>query len=115
MPGPFGGGLPNIGKLMKEAQQMQQKMKNVEEELAGMEVEASSGGGTVSATVSGAGDVIRVRIRPEAVDPDDVEMLEDLVLTAIREALQKAQAIREEKLGSVMPSMKGMNIPGLPF
>ena len=115
MAGPFGGGMPNIGKLMKEAQQMGEKMKKVEEELQSLEVEASSGGGMVTATVSAAGDVLRVKIAPEVVDPEDVEMLEDLVVTALREALENAQEIRESKLGDVTGGLKGMNIPGLPF
>lgn len=115
MAGPFGGGMPNIGKLMKEAQQMGAKMKQVEEELQGLEVEGSSGGGMVTATVTAAGDVLRMKIAPDVVDPDDVEMLEDLVITALRDALDKAQEIRESKLGDVTGGLKGMNIPGLPF
>jgi nucleoid-associated protein EbfC len=117
MAGPFGGGgMPNLGKLMKEAQQMGEKMKKMEEELANEQVEASSGGGMVTATVTGSGDVLKIQISPEVVDPEDVEMLEDLVITAIREALEKAQAIREEKMGDVMPgNLGGMKMPGLPF
>jgi nucleoid-associated protein EbfC len=113
MPGPFGGGMPNLGKLMKEAQQMGEKMKQIEAELAETEVEASSGGGMVKVVTTAAGEVRSIKIQPEAVDPDDVEMLEDLVLTALNEALQNGQALREERLGGVMPG--GMNIPGLPF
>lgn len=114
MAGPFGN-VPNIGKLMKEAQQMGEKMKKVEEELANTQVVESSGGGMVTATVTGAGEVLKVKIDPAVVDPDDVEMLEDLVVTAIRQALETATGIREEKLGGVMPNMKGMSIPGMPF
>ena len=114
MANPFGG-MKDIGKLLKEAQQVGDKMKKVEEELAALEVQASSGGGMVAATVNGSGDVLRVKISRDVVDPDDVEMLEDLVVTAIREALDKSREIREEKLGAVMPKMAGMNVPGLPF
>jgi DNA-binding YbaB/EbfC family protein len=115
MAGPFGGGMPNLGKLMKEAQQMQDKMKKVEEELQDLQVEASSGGGMVTATATGAGDILKISISRDVVDPDDIEMLEDLVVTAVREALQKAGAVREERLGGVTAGLKGMNIPGLPF
>jgi DNA-binding YbaB/EbfC family protein len=114
MAGPFGG-MPNIGKLMKEAQQMGEKMKKVEEELQALQVDAASGGGVVKATVTGGGDLVSIKISPEAVDPEDVEMLEDLVVTAVREALEKAQAIREEKLGAVTSGIQGMKVPGLPF
>lgn len=114
MAGPFGG-MPNIGKLMKEAQQMGDKMKKVEAELQDLQVEAASGGGVVKATVTGSGDIISVKIAPEVVDPEDVEMLEDLVVTAVREALEKAQGIREEKLGAVTAGLQGMKVPGLPF
>lgn len=105
--------MPNLGKLMKEAQQMQDRMKKVEEELHELTVEASSGGGMVTATATGAGDILKISIAPDVVDPDDIEMLEDLVVTAIREALEKAAAIREERLGGVTAGLK--NIPGLPF
>ncbi|HEY3267108.1 MAG TPA: YbaB/EbfC family nucleoid-associated protein [Armatimonadota bacterium] len=115
MAGPFGGGMPNLGKLMKEAQQMSDKMKKAEEELQAVTVEASSGGGMVVAVATGAGSILSVKIDPQVVDPDDVEMLEDLVVTAIREALDKAQTIREERLGSVTAGLQGMKIPGLPF
>ena len=119
MAGPFGGGgMPNLGKLMKEAQQMGEKMKQVEAELGDVHVDASSGGGMVTATATGAGDILRIKIQPDVVDPDDIEMLEDLVVTAVREALEKAQAIREEKLGGVTQGLQGipgMKIPGMPF
>ena len=115
MAGPFGGGMPNLGKLMKEAQQMQDKMKKVEEDLQELQVEASSGGGMVTATATGAGDILKISISRDVVDPEDIEMLEDLVVTAVREALDKATAIREERLGGVTAGLKGMYIPGLPF
>jgi DNA-binding YbaB/EbfC family protein len=114
MAGPFGG-MPNIGKLMKEAQQMGEKMKKVEAELNDLHVEAASGGGMVKAIVTGSGDLVSVKIAPEVVDPEDVEMLEDLVVTAIREALESAQTLREEKLGAVTSGLQGMKMPGLPF
>jgi len=69
----------------------------------------------VTATATGAGDILKVSISKDVVDPDDIEMLEDLVVTAVREALEKASAAREERLGGVTAGLKGMNIPGLPF
>lgn len=114
MAGPFGG-MPNIAKIMKEAQQMGDKMKKVEEELKTIQVEAASGGGMVKAVVTGSGDLLSIKIAPEVVDPEDVEMLEDLVVTAIREALESAQNLREEKLGGVTAGLQGMKVPGLPF
>ncbi|HOC30745.1 MAG TPA: YbaB/EbfC family nucleoid-associated protein [Armatimonadota bacterium] len=114
MAGPFGG-MKDLGKLLKEAQQVGEKMKKVEEELASTEVTGTSGGGMVTATVTGGGQVIGLKISPEVVDPDDIELLEDLVISAISEAMEKSQEIRQEKLGGVMPSAAGMNIPGLPF
>ena len=114
MAGPFGG-MPNIAKIMKEAQQMGDKMKKVEEELKTIQVEAASGGGMVKAVVTASGDLVSIKIAPEVVDPEDVEMLEDLVVTAIREALESAQDLREEKLGGVTAGLQGMKMPGLPF
>lgn len=117
MPGPFGGGMPNLGKLMKEAQQMGDKIKKIEEELQNTEVDASSGGGMVTATVTASmnPEIVRLKIAPEVVDPEDVEMLEDLVMTALREALENAQTIREEKMGNVAGGFGGSGLPGLPF
>lgn len=101
---------PNMGNLMKQAQKMQQEMAKVQEELADETVEASAGGGTVTVTVTGALEVRAVKINPEAVDPEDVEMLEDLVAAATNEALKAAQDLAANKMSRVTG---GMNIPGL--
>ncbi len=101
---------PNMGNLMKQAQKMQQEMAKVQEELADETVEASAGGGTVTVTVTGALEVRAVKINPEAVDPEDVEMLEDLVAAATNEALKAAQDLAASKMSRVTG---GMNIPGL--
>lgn len=101
---------PNMGNLMKQAQKMQQEMAKVQEELADETVEASAGGGTVTVTVTGALEVRAVKINPEAVDPGDVEMLEDLVAAATNEALKAAQDLAASKMSRVTG---GMNIPGL--
>jgi len=99
-----------MGNLMKQAQKMQQEMAKVQEELADETVEASAGGGTVTVTVSGALEVRAVKINPEAVDPEDVEMLEDLVAAATNEALKAAQDLAASKMSRVTG---GMSIPGL--
>jgi DNA-binding YbaB/EbfC family protein len=94
-------GLGNMGKLMKQAQQMQAKMAEVQEELAGMEVEGSAGGGAVVARMNGRQDFLSIEISPEVVDPEDVEMLEDMVLAACREARKNAEELAEAKMAKI--------------
>jgi hypothetical protein len=98
----------NIQKLMKEAQKAQRKMAEAQEKLAAMSVEGSAGGGMVTATANGEGTVTAVRIDPQAVDPEDVEMLEDLVTAAVGEAQRKARELQEQELGGAMGGMGGM-------
>ena len=106
--GGFGGGLPDMGKLMRDMQKMQTDMLEKQEELASARIEATSGGGVVKATVSGKGRLVALEIKPEAVDPDDVEMLQDLIITAIREAEERA----EEQEKSAMESLtNGVALP----
>jgi nucleoid-associated protein EbfC len=102
---------PQYQKMMKQVQQMQAKMAQAQEELANETVEASAGGGMVTVVISGALEIREVRISPEAVDPDDVEMLQDLVLAAANEAIRSAQELAQKKLGGVTG---GLDIPGLP-
>ena len=102
---------PQYNKMMKQVQEMQRKMAQAQEELAVETVEASAGGGTVTVVITGSLEVKEVRIDPDAVDPDDVEMLEDLVVAAVKDALAKAQAVREQKLSALMSGMP--KIPGL--
>lgn len=109
MPNPFGG-MGNIGNLMKQAKKMQEDMQRVQAELADERVEATSGGGVVKAVVSGSGKLIEVKIDPQVVDPDDVEMLEDLVTTAIREASEKAKELAAERMQEVTG---GLGLPGM--
>src|SRR3982751_2061538 len=87
-----GGGQPNMQQLMKQAQKMQQQMVAAQQELAEAQVNGTSGGGLVTATTTGAGEVLSVKIDPKAVDPDDVESLEDLVVAAITDAGRGAGA-----------------------
>ena len=107
-PGGFGGG--SMNNLMKQAQAMQKQMADMQKEIEAAEFEASAGGGAVSVKVNGKKELLGINIKPEVVDPDDVEMLEDLVLSAINEALRKADDETSKKMGKLTG---GMNIPGL--
>lgn len=99
-----------LGNIMKQAQQMQQKMARMQEELLAREVEASAGGGMVTATVNGAQQLVNLKIEPSVVDPEDVEMLQDLVIAAVNEAVKKSQAMAQDEMSKITG---GMNIPGL--
>ncbi len=99
-----------LGNIMKQAQQMQQKMARMQEELQSRKVEASAGGGMVTATVNGAQQLVGLKVEPSVVDPEDVEMLQDLVLAAVNEAIKKSQAMAQEEMSKITG---GMNIPGL--
>ena len=96
--GNFGGGTPNMQQLMKQAQEAQKQMEKAKEELAETSIESTAGGGMVTVEMSGAYEMINLRIKPEAVDPDDVEMLEDLIIAAINEAIKQVGILRDEKL-----------------
>jgi len=96
--------------FMRQAQQLQAKMEKIQEELEQATVEASSGGGAVTVVVTGQQKVVSVKISPDAIDPDDVEMLEDLVLSATNEALTKAKELAASRLGALTG---GLSIPGL--
>ena len=96
--------------ILRQAQQLQKRLNEAQEALENESVEASSGGGVVTATVSGKQKLLSIRIDPDAVDPDDVSMLEDLVLAAVNEAMDKAQELASRRIGAITG---GMNIPGL--
>ncbi|MCT4596492.1 MAG: YbaB/EbfC family nucleoid-associated protein [Vallitalea sp.] len=108
--GGFGGGMPNnMNNLMKQAQKMQKKMQEMQEDLDTQTFEASAGGGAVKVVVTGKKEVTKVTIDPEVVDEDDVEMLEDLILAAVNEALRTA----DEKVNKQMSNLTGgLNLPG---
>jgi len=103
-------GLGNLGGLMKQAMQMKERMAEVQADLERQTHEASSGGGMVTAKVNGRGDLLDIKISPEAVQPDDVEMLEELVKAAICAASTQAQESAKKALGEVTG---GLNLPGL--
>jgi DNA-binding YbaB/EbfC family protein len=100
----------DMNKLMQQAQQMQDQMAKAQAELASETVEASAGGGMVTVRATGAGDIVGITIDPKAIDPDDPELLEDMVLAAVNEALRSAQSLAQSKLGAVTG---GLGIPGL--
>jgi hypothetical protein len=104
---------PQYQKMMKQVQEMQRKMAEAQEQLADETVEASAGGGMVTVVMTGSLEVREVRIKPEAVDPDDVEMLQDLVTAATNEALRAAQALASERLGGATGGLDLPNIPGM--
>lgn len=103
-------GMGNMNNLMKQAQMLQKQMQEAQKEIEAAEFEASAGGGAVSVKVNGKKEVLAVSIKPEVVDEDDVEMLEDLVLSAVNEALRKADENTANKMGKLTG---GMNMPGL--
>lgn len=103
-----GGGMGNMQNMMKQMQKMQKKMAEAQEELGEKKIEGSAGGGMVTVVVTGHKEVVDVIIKPEAVDPDDVEMLQDLVLAATNDALKKVEELTNSTMGQFT---KGMNLP----
>lgn len=108
--GGFPGGMGNMNNLMKQAQMLQKQMQSMQEEIEASEFEGSAGGGAVVAKVNGKKELIALNIKPEVVDPDDVEMLEDLVLSAVNEALRNIDNLQANQMNKLTG---GMNIPGL--
>jgi len=101
--------------MMKKLQDMQDEMARVQEELEEREYNASSGGGAVEATVNGRHELKAIKMKPEIVDPEDIDMLEDLILAAVNEAVRRAGDNMEEEMAKVAGPMQGMNIPGMGF
>jgi DNA-binding YbaB/EbfC family protein len=97
----------DVNKLLQQAQQMQAEMAKAQEELAAEIVEASAGGGMVTVKATGAGEITEIKIDPKAIDPDDPELLADMVLAAVNEALRAAQNLAESKLGGAVGGMGG--------
>jgi DNA-binding YbaB/EbfC family protein len=108
------GGYPGMGgnmnNMMKQMQKMQKKMEEVQAQVDATELEATSGGGAVKVVVNGKREVLDIEIDPSVVDPEDVEMLQDLVMAAVNEALRKAEEFASKEMGKVTG---GLNIPGL--
>ena len=106
----FNGGMGNMGAMMKKVQKMQSDMLKMQEELKKRTVEASAGGGAVTVVVSGKKEVKAVKIDPSAVDPEDVEMLEDMILTAINDGMKQIDEMTEKEMSKVTG---GMKLPGM--
>jgi DNA-binding YbaB/EbfC family protein len=104
---------PNMQQLMKQAQQMQQQLMAAQEELAESEVEGSAGGGMVRALMTGSGELLSVQIDRQAVDPDDVETLQDLIVAAVRDAARAAAELAQQKMGPVTGGLGGLGLPGV--
>jgi DNA-binding YbaB/EbfC family protein len=104
------GGMNNMQGMMKQMQKMQKKMQEEQEKLKDEQIEGSAGGGMVKVVVSGDKQVLDVEVSEEVVDPDDIDMLQDLIVAATNEAMNKADELTSERLGK---HTKGMNIPGM--
>jgi nucleoid-associated protein EbfC len=103
----------DLNKLMKQAQEMQDQMAKAQEELKNETVEASAGGGMVTVKATGALEILEIKIAAEAIDPDDPDLLADMVTAAVNEALRSAQSLVESKLGSAMGGLQGLGLPGM--
>lgn len=108
--GGFAGMPGNMNNLMKQAQRMQRQMEDMQKELETMEFEGTAGGEAVKVVVTGKKQVVSVALKPEVVDPDDIEMLQDLVMAATNEAIRKVDEYHDQKIGSISG---GINIPGV--
>ena len=110
--GGFPGGMPgNMNNLMKQAQKMQRQMEEATKELEEKEVTASAGGGAVEVTVSGKKEIVKIRLAEEVVDPDDIEMLEDLIMVAANEALRQMEEMSQQSMAKITGGLGG----GFPF
>jgi hypothetical protein len=103
----------DMNKMLQQVQQMQEQMAKAQEELAHQTVEASAGGGMVTVVATGDLQIKEIKIAKEAIDPDDPDMLADMVLAAVNEALRSAQGLMESRLGGMMGGLGGLGLPGL--
>ena len=104
----------DMNKLMQQVGQMQEQMQRAQDELANETVEATAGGGMITVVASGAGEIKQIKIDPKAIDPNDPEMLEDMILAAVNEAIRSAQSLMESKLGGLAGgALGGLGLPGL--
>ena len=104
----------DMNKLMQQVGQMQEQMQKAQDELAKETVEATAGGGMITVVANGAGEIKQIKIDPKAIDPNDPEMLEDMILAAVNEAIRSAQSLMESKLGGLAGgALGGLGLPGL--
>jgi DNA-binding YbaB/EbfC family protein len=106
-------GIPNMGNLLKQAQQFQAKLAKLQEDLANKTVEVTSGGGMVSVVANGRQEIVSIKIDPEVIDPGDKEMLQDLILAAVNDALSRAKSMMNEEMGKLTHGLNLPQIPGL--
>ena len=105
----------NFNKMLKQAQKMQADASKMQAELAARTFTASVGGGKVTVTATGAGEVVSIKISKDVVDPDDVEMLEDLVLSGVKQAIDEGKKTAEAEMGKLTAGLSGMGLPGMGF
>ena len=103
----------DFNKMMEQVQEMQAQMQKAQEELKNETVQATAGGGMVTVTATGSGEIKEITIDPKAIDPNDPEMLADMILAAVNEALRSSQSLMESKLGPALGGLHGMGLPGL--
>ena len=106
-------GIPNMGNLMKQAQQFQNRMAKLQQELGQKTIEATSGGGMVTVVVNGQQEIVSIKIDPEVVDPEDIEMLQDLVLVAVNDGLSRAKKMVNDEMAKLTGGLNLPNIPGM--
>ena len=107
--GGFPGGMPgNMNNIMKQAQKMQKQMEEAQAELEASEYTATAGGGAVEVTISGSKEITSIKFDPEVVDPDDIEMLEDLTMAAVNEAIRKIEEVSAQKMSKITGGMGGL-------
>ena len=103
----------DMNKMLEQVQQMQAQMQKAQEELKNETVQATAGGGMVTVTATGDGEIRQIKIDPKAIDPNDPEMLEDMIVAAVNEALRSAHGLLEAKLGPALGGLHGLGLPGL--
>jgi DNA-binding YbaB/EbfC family protein len=103
----------DMNKMLEQVQQMQSQMQKAQEELKNETVQATAGGGMVTVTATGDGEISEIKIDPKAIDPNDPELLADMVVAAVNEALRSAHGLLEAKLGPALGGMQGLGLPGL--
>lgn len=110
LPQGYGGGPGNMASMIKQAQKMQEEMTKLQQELEQKVYDVTSGGGAVKVTITGKREITAIEIKPEVVDPDDIEMLQDLLVAAVNEAIRKVDEVNEKEMSKITA---GINLPGL--